>query len=98
MLEKSLPDKSHREEQLRREGYPAYTTQVGWMCHSPEQIRRLCNAFKARGFKAFKIKVGTDVARDRERLRFVFSQFYHVGVADNLESSEQCARLSAMTA
>ena len=36
------PSRAQREAELRREGYPAYTTSVGWLGYDDDKIRRLC--------------------------------------------------------
>lgn len=60
-----------RENELRRLGYPAYTTQVGWLGYSDERIRELCREYLAKGFDSFKIKVGQNLERDIERCGIV---------------------------
>src|SRR6185295_18399953 len=42
MLARQAAGKPAREAELRRTGYPAYTTSVGWLGYSDERIRRLC--------------------------------------------------------
>jgi len=63
--------KANREAQLRREGYPAYTTSVGWLGYPDEKIRRLCREALAEGWTRFKLKVGADVEDDERRARIV---------------------------
>jgi len=68
MLRRLEPTKKEREARLRREGYPAYTTSAGWLGYPDEKIRtRLRKALEA-GFRAFKLKVGRDLADDLRRL------------------------------
>ena len=52
---------------LKAEGYPAYTTSVGWFGYSEEKIRRLCKEALAEGWTHFKLKVGGDPAEDLRR-------------------------------
>jgi L-fuconate dehydratase len=52
---------------LRQQGYPAYTTSVGWFGYSEEKIRRLCHEALAEGWTHFKLKVGGDPAEDLRR-------------------------------
>ena len=52
---------------LREDGYPAYTTSVGWFGYSEEKIRRLCKEALADGWTHFKLKVGGDPADDLHR-------------------------------
>jgi L-fuconate dehydratase len=65
------PRRAEREAELRRDGYPAYTTSVGWLGYEDAKIRRLCREALADGWTAFKLKVGADVADDRRRARIV---------------------------
>ena len=65
------PTRAAREAELRRDGYPAYTTSVGWLGYSDDKIRRLCREALADGWTAFKLKVGADVDDDRRRARIV---------------------------
>jgi L-fuconate dehydratase len=63
--------KSAREAQLRSEGYPAYTTSVGWLGYDDQKLRRLCRESLAQGWEHFKIKVGRDLAEDVRRCALV---------------------------
>src|SRR5436190_5917970 len=60
-----------REAQILTEGYPAYTTSVGWLGYPDEKIRRLCREALAEGWIAFKMKVGANVDDDRRRAAIV---------------------------
>ena len=63
--------RAKREAELRRDGYPAYTTSVGWLGYVDDRIRRLCREALAEGWTRFKLKVGADLADDRRRARIV---------------------------
>lgn len=52
---------------LEQNGYPAYTTSVGWFGYSEEKIRRLSKEALADGWTHFKLKVGGDAADDLRR-------------------------------
>jgi L-fuconate dehydratase len=65
------PRRAEREAELRRDGYPAYTTSVGWLGYDDDKIRRLCREALAEGWTTFKLKVGADVDDDRRRARIV---------------------------
>ncbi|XP_039282354.1 mitochondrial enolase superfamily member 1 isoform X2 [Nilaparvata lugens] len=71
MLKDSQKMKKEREDEMKTGGYPAYTTQPGWLGYKPEKVRELCKAYMDKGFKAFKIKVGNDLESDRERCQMV---------------------------
>ena len=60
--------RAEREAMLLREGYPAYTTSVGWLGYDDDRLRRLCRAAVADGWSAIKLKVGGDLATDMRRL------------------------------
>ncbi len=63
--------KPQREAELLRDGYPAYTTSVGWLGYDDDKIRRLCREALADGWTRFKMKVGTNVDDDRRRARII---------------------------
>jgi L-fuconate dehydratase len=60
-----------REAELRRDGYPAYTTSAGWLGYPDAKIRRLCREGMAAGWSHFKIKVGRDLADDVRRASII---------------------------
>ena len=70
-LQSLAPSRPDREAELRRDGYPAYTTSVGWLGYDDDKIRRLCREALAEGWTRFKLKVGADLADDRRRARIV---------------------------
>jgi L-fuconate dehydratase len=63
-----------RIETLKAEGYPAYTTSVGWFGFSDEKISRLCDEALAEGWTHFKLKVGGVPSEDLRRARLVRSK------------------------
>ena len=71
ILERHAATKATREAELRRDGYPAYTTSVGWLGYSDEKINRLCNEALADGWTHFKVKVGGRPDDDLRRLSAV---------------------------
>jgi L-fuconate dehydratase len=71
ILERQLPSRRDREATLLRDGYPAYTTSVGWMGYSDAKIRQLSRQALADGFTCFKVKVGGDPADDERRVGMV---------------------------
>jgi len=71
MLEKLAPTRAARETEMRRDGYPAYTTSAGWLGYPDEKIRRLCREAIKDGFTHFKIKVGSDLPDDKRRVAIV---------------------------
>jgi L-fuconate dehydratase len=71
ILRTNRPTRDAREVELRRDGYPAYTTSAGWLGYSDEKIRRLCRDGLAEGWSHFKIKVGRDLADDVRRAAII---------------------------
>ena len=71
MLKEAAPTKADREAEMRRDGYPAYTTSAGWLGYPDDKIRRLCRDAVAQGFNHVKLKVGADVEDDIRRCRIV---------------------------
>jgi L-fuconate dehydratase len=71
MLERYAATKAAREAELLKNGYPAYTTSVGWLGYSDEKIRRLCDEALEEGWTHFKVKVGGRPEDDLRRLSAV---------------------------
>jgi L-fuconate dehydratase len=71
ILRTQAAGKSAREARLRAEGYPAYTTSVGWLGYDDDKLRRLCREALGQGWQSFKIKVGRDLAEDERRCAIV---------------------------
>ncbi len=62
---------AERLAELERDGYPAYTTSVGWFGFSDDKIRKLCHEALADGWTHFKLKVGGAAADDLRRGKLV---------------------------
>ena len=71
LLKRSATGKQERLALLERQGYPAYTTSVGWYGFSDDQVRGLCRDAMAEGWTHFKLKVGGDPKDDIRRARLV---------------------------
>ncbi len=71
ILHASQSTMSERLHTLETDGYPAYTTSVGWFGFSDEKIRQLCRQGLADGWTHFKLKVGGVPADDLRRGRIV---------------------------
>jgi L-fuconate dehydratase len=67
ILQRREAGRGAREAELRRTGFPAYTTSIGWLGYSEEKVRQLCREAVAQGFTHFKMKVGGDLESDRGR-------------------------------
>ncbi|XP_025835962.1 mitochondrial enolase superfamily member 1-like, partial [Agrilus planipennis] len=71
ILRQSQTGKEQRIQTLLTGGYPAYTTQVGWLGYTEETVTRLCHEYLALGYTHFKVKVGQNIEDDIRRLRTV---------------------------
>ncbi|HEY7938129.1 MAG TPA: L-fuconate dehydratase [Candidatus Limnocylindrales bacterium] len=71
ILRAAQPGRAERRAELLRDGYPAYTTSIGWLGYDDAKIRRLCREALAAGWTRFKMKVGGDVEDDVRRMRIV---------------------------
>ena len=71
ILDRMAPGRSAREDEMRRSGYPAYTTSVGWLGYSDEKLRKLCREAVAAGWTHVKMKVGQRIDDDVRRARIV---------------------------
>ncbi|HLJ77685.1 MAG TPA: enolase C-terminal domain-like protein [Acidobacteriaceae bacterium] len=71
LLREREPGKHQRQAELERDGYPAYTTSVGWFGYTEDRIRKLADEALAEGWTHFKLKVGGDPAEDLRRARLV---------------------------
>jgi L-fuconate dehydratase len=67
ILRKHAPTKATREAEMRRDGYPGYTTSTGWLGYSDDKVRRLAKEAMADGWDHFKIKVGQDLEGNLRR-------------------------------
>lgn len=71
MLKDNEKGRKEREETLKKNGYPAYTTQVGWLGYSDEKVKGLCKKFLDLGFTSFKAKVGQNLEDDVRRCQLI---------------------------
>ena len=69
ILQRAVPGRAAREQQLLANGYPAYTTTPGWLGYDDAKLVRLCREAVAEGFTQLKLKVGADLADDVRRMR-----------------------------
>jgi len=69
LLRQLEPTKREREAEMRRDGFPAYTTSAGWLGYSDEKLRALCREAVNAGWTHVKMKVGRDIADDVRRAR-----------------------------
>jgi len=70
ILQQGHEGRAARQARLSDGGVKAYST-AGWLGLTDQQIADTIAEMKTFGFDCFKMKVGQDLAHDRERLRFV---------------------------
>lgn len=69
ILTKAEDGKAARvQEALESKAVPAYTTSAGWLGYGQDKMRGLLRETLEKGYRHFKLKVGSDVAEDRVRL------------------------------
>jgi L-fuconate dehydratase len=66
LLRAKRPSSEARDALLAR-GYPAYNTAVGWIAYDLDEVVRLCHRQVEAGFRALKIKVGSDTIQEDVR-------------------------------
>ncbi len=71
ILERNAPTRAAREAEMRRDGFPAYTTSAGWLGYPDEKVRHLCREALGRGFTHLKMKVGRDLEGNLRRAALV---------------------------
>jgi L-fuconate dehydratase len=71
ILRRNEATKGEREQRLRAEGFPAYTTSAGWLGYADETLPERAREALAEGFTHVKLKVGGDLGRDLRRARLV---------------------------
>jgi L-fuconate dehydratase len=71
LLEGRAAGRAERAAHARSEGLPAYTTSVGWLGFSDEEVRRRARAAVADGWTHVKMKVGGDSDADARRAALI---------------------------
>jgi L-fuconate dehydratase len=71
LLEARAGGRAEREAHVRREGFPAYTTSVGWLGFSDAEVRRRARDAVAEGWTHVKMKVGGDPDADARRAALI---------------------------
>jgi L-fuconate dehydratase len=69
LLEDRRAGRAAREAELLRDGFPAYTTSVGWLGYPEELLPERAREALAQGFTDVKMKVGGDLEGDLRRAR-----------------------------
>jgi L-fuconate dehydratase len=71
MLRLQVAGRASREAEMRRDGFPAYSTSAGWIGYSDDKIKKQAKAAVAAGFTQLKLKVGGDPTSDLRRARIL---------------------------
>jgi len=71
ILERASVGKAERERRLLADGYPAYTTSVGWLGYPDEKVLALAGQAVSAGFDHLKLKVGAGPESDARRVKLV---------------------------
>jgi len=74
LLEERRDGRDEHEARARREGLLAYTTSVGWLGFTDDEVRRRARAAVAEGWTHVKMKVGGDPAADARRAGLIRSE------------------------
>ena len=56
------------EDALNSKAVPAYTTSAGWLGYGEDKMKGLLQETLSKGYRHFKLKVGTSIEADRRRL------------------------------
>jgi L-fuconate dehydratase len=71
ILDRGRAGMTDRLAVLAADGFPAYTTSVGWLGYSDDKVRTLAQEAYAQGWRAMKMKVGGDLGDDLRRARIL---------------------------
>ncbi|MBV8953251.1 MAG: hypothetical protein JO179_03875, partial [Solirubrobacterales bacterium] len=71
LLARGQAGKAAREAEISRSGFPAYTTSVGWLGFSDEEVRERCRVAIAQGWTHLKMKVGASLEDDVRRATMI---------------------------
>ncbi|MEU1886749.1 enolase C-terminal domain-like protein [Micromonospora rifamycinica] len=71
LLDKGLVGAADRLAVLEQDGFPSYTTSVGWLGYPDDKVRALTREAYAQGWRAMKMKVGGPPADDLRRARII---------------------------
>ncbi|XP_069476971.1 mitochondrial enolase superfamily member 1 isoform X2 [Ambystoma mexicanum] len=71
ILKKGKHGQKEREQQMLKQGYPAYTTSCAWLGYTDKQLTELCTQALNEGWTRFKVKVGADLSDDIRRCKLI---------------------------
>jgi L-fuconate dehydratase len=71
LLDAGLIGADERRKLLETDGFPAYTTSVGWLGYPDDKVRALTRQAVAEGWTAMKMKVGGPIDDDERRAAII---------------------------
>ena len=71
LLRERAGGRAEREAEMRRDGFPAYTTSAGWLGYAEESLPARVREALGQGFTHLKMKVGAGVETDLRRARVI---------------------------
>lgn len=71
LLKRGRGEMENRIEHLEKNGYPAYTTQAGWIGLTDQEVSESAKKYLNLGFNSFKVKVGKNLYEDVKRLEII---------------------------
>src|SRR5262245_12299204 len=71
LLRERRRGRAGREAEMRRDGFPAYTTSAGWLGYSEDSLPARAREAVDQGFTHLKMKVGAGVETDLRRARLI---------------------------
>jgi L-fuconate dehydratase len=74
ILDKGQVGLAERLALLESDGFPSYTTSVGWLGYPDDKVRALTRQAYAEGWRAMKMKVGGDIEDDVRRAGIIRSE------------------------
>jgi L-fuconate dehydratase len=74
ILDKGQVGLADRLAELESDGFPSYTTSVGWLGYPDDKVRALTRQAYAEGWRAVKMKVGGDIEDDVRRAGIIRSE------------------------
>src|SRR2546429_3849442 len=104
ILENQMSGRAARER-IMQQGYPGYDTSVGWFQYGDDKVKSLAQQALQRGFRAFKLKVGSDEGARDLRRAFMLRELAGADAMIMLDANQQwtlptavriCRELAAM--
>jgi L-fuconate dehydratase len=71
LLREKAPTRAEREAEMRRDGYPAYSTAAGWLGYPDAKVRAICRRLIEEGWDHVKLKVGGRPEDDARRAAII---------------------------